>query len=51
MTQMLQAGAFHAIDFVDAGFCSTVMPPKEFRESALPVCIASNAWNIIRVKG
>jgi hypothetical protein len=37
--QMLQAGAFHAIDFVDAGFCSTVMPPKEFRESALPAML------------
>lgn len=38
--QMLQAGAFHAIDFVDAGFCSTVMPREEFCETALPVMLA-----------
>ena len=33
---MMEAGADHVLDFVDAGFCSTVMPPIEYRERALP---------------
>jgi hypothetical protein len=36
---MLEAGADNAIDFIDAGYCSTVMPPDEFREVALPTML------------
>ena len=34
--EMLEAGASNAIDFVDAGYSSTVMPAKDYRELALP---------------
>jgi hypothetical protein len=36
---MLEAGAQNAVDFIDAGYCSTVMPPEEFREVALPTML------------
>lgn len=38
-SQMLDAGAQNVVDFIDAGYCSTVMPPDEFRECALPVML------------
>ena len=37
--QMLDAGAQNAVDFIDAGYCSTVMPPDEFRACALPAML------------
>jgi hypothetical protein len=44
---MMEAGAKSVIDFIDAGYCSTVMPSNEFRVTALPAmmgefCIQSS---------
>ena len=37
--EMLEAGASNAIDFVDVGYSSTVMPRKDYRELALPTML------------